>query len=71
MWIPWGEIGQKIQKDLHFLHIIKIGRLIILDKYLNNKRLKEICSLLFDKHFNKTLADPILSRDYKEDRTMI
>lgn len=53
------------------MHIIKTARITILNQYLNNKRLKEKCSRIFDERFQAILADPHLSRDFRNNRTMI
>lgn len=51
--------------------MIKVARIRILDVYLNNKRIKDKCSQLFDERFKVILADPYLSRDFRSNRTMI
>ena len=72
VWIPWGELGKHIvHKDLNVLDMIKVARLTILLEYINDKNIKRVCSNLFDRRFKQILEDPILSQDFKHNRTMI
>lgn len=71
VWFPLDSFLVLVHSDFVILKIVKSLRLAILNQYMNNKMIKEICSKIFNYRFNSILKDPKESMDFRENRTMI
>ena len=72
IWFPWGPImARMIHEDFQVFNFVKCLRLVAIQKYMNDKTLKQLCERLYDYRFQSILDDPIKSIDFRNNRTMI